>query len=178
MKNEDLQHRKQRKPLEAELVAPDHQETLHRLRQLAQLLDNRFEVPGTGFRFGADALLGLVPGIGDALGGVLSLYIIYSGARLGVRYRALTRMLWNTGIDTLLGAIPLLGDLFDVAWQANRLNVAIVLEELERHPCQPREPSQIRTAFLFILAFGSVLVLISAVVSILLIVRIISVLAF
>lgn len=106
---------------------------LERLRTLARLLDSAMQIPGTRIRFGLDALIGLVPGIGDAIGAVFSAYIIYQAARLGASRTTLVRMLANVGLDTIVGEIPLLGDLFDVGWKSNIRN----LDLLEQHIEQP-----------------------------------------
>ena len=100
-----------------------------RIRTLAQLLDNSIPIPGTSWRFGFDAIVGLIPVVGDLLGGVLSGYIILEAARAEVPILTLARMLANVGIDTLVGSVPALGDLFDAAWKANIKNVVL----LERH---------------------------------------------
>lgn len=100
-----------------------------RIRTLAQLLDNSIQIPGTSWRFGFDAIVGLIPVVGDLLGGVLSGYIILEAARAEVPTLTLARMLANVGIDTLVGSVPALGDVFDAAWKANIKNVAL----LERH---------------------------------------------
>jgi len=100
-----------------------------RVRALAQLLDNAIPIPGTNWRFGFDAIVGLIPVVGDMIGGALSGYIIVEAARADVPTLTLARMLMNVGIDTLVGAVPALGDVFDAAWKANIKNVAL----LERH---------------------------------------------
>jgi hypothetical protein len=99
------------------------------IRALARFLDSSLSIPGTGWRFGFDAIVGLVPVVGDLIGGVLSGYIILQAARAQVPVLTLARMLVNLGIDVLVGAVPALGDLFDAAWKANMKNVAL----LERH---------------------------------------------
>lgn len=96
------------------------------LRRWAGLLDSAFGIPGTRVRFGVDAILGLVPGLGDAFSGVFSLILIVHAARLGLPRIVLARMGANVLIDVLIGVIPLAGDLFDVAWKANLRNVALV----------------------------------------------------
>ena len=96
---------------------------------LAKLLDNSIGIPGTGWKIGFDPLVGLIPGIGDLIGAVLSGYIILEAARAEVPAYTLMRMLVNVGIDTLVGAIPAVGDVFDAAWKSNTKNVAL----LERH---------------------------------------------
>jgi len=100
-----------------------------RLARLARLLDSAVSVPGTGVRFGLDAAIGLLPGVGDLVATGLSLYLIAEARRLGISKWALLRMLGNVGIDLLLGSVPVAGDVFDVFWRANRRNMAI----LDRH---------------------------------------------
>lgn len=97
-----------------------------RVRALGRLLDNSIPIPGTGRRIGLDAVIGLVPGIGDLAGGVLSGYIILEAARAQVPTLTLVRMLGNVGIDTLVGVVPAVGDLFDAAWKANTKNVVLL----------------------------------------------------
>ena len=97
-----------------------------RVRLLGQLLDNSIPIPGTDRRIGLDAVIGLIPGAGDLIGGVLSGYIILEAARSQVPTTTLVRMLANVGIDTLVGVIPVLGDLFDAAWKANTRNVLLL----------------------------------------------------
>src|SRR5215212_3013184 len=87
------------------------------VRALARVLDSAVRIPGTNIRFGADSLIGLVPGLGDMAGAVLSGYIVLVATRLGAPTPVVARMLLNIGLDTLAGSIPVLGDLFDVAWK-------------------------------------------------------------
>lgn len=110
-----------------------HSERLHRLESMAGLLDDRFRVPGTRWRFGIDALIGLVPGVGDAAGAVMSAYIIAEAARLGLPKRVLLRMIANMCIDSVLGVVPLVGDLFDAGYKSNRRNVNLALKHLGKH---------------------------------------------
>ncbi|MGH6920701.1 MAG: DUF4112 domain-containing protein [Geminicoccaceae bacterium] len=105
--------------------------SVERLRQLAHLLDDRFRIPGTRYRIGLDGLIGLVPGIGDAVTTVLALYIVLEARRLGVPLTKVGRMGLNVAVDAVLGAVPLVGDLFDVAWKANRRNLGLLLDHLE-----------------------------------------------
>jgi len=105
---------------------------LRRIKAIAYWLDERFRIPGTNIRIGIDGLAGLVPGIGDAATTLIALYIVAEAYRLGLPPRAIARMLTNVGLDFMLGSIPLLGDIFDVAFKANRRNVRLLLEQLER----------------------------------------------
>ncbi|MEO8271100.1 MAG: DUF4112 domain-containing protein [Aureliella sp.] len=105
---------------------------LKRIRALATLMDNAFRVPGTNFRIGWDSIIGLIPGVGDIITGIASASIVGYAVRLGVRKRVLVRMLANLGIDVTVGAIPLIGDLFDVAFKSNVRNVALLERELAR----------------------------------------------
>jgi hypothetical protein len=112
--------------------APGRDSALKRLDSLSYLLDNSIRVPGTNARFGADAVIGLIPGFGDAAGALMSAYIVLQAARLGAPVPSLIRMLLNVGIEALFGAVPVLGDLFDAAFKANARNVAMLRSELER----------------------------------------------
>lgn len=105
--------------------------SLREARRIAWLMDESVRLPG-GFRFGLDGLLGLLPGIGDLLGLVASGRIVDLARREGVGGSVLLRMLGNIGADTLVGTIPLVGDLFDFGWKANARNVALLEQELQR----------------------------------------------
>lgn len=111
---------------------PQREGALRRLDSLSFVLDNSIRVPGTNARFGADAVIGLIPGFGDAAGALMSAYIVLQAARLGAPVPSLARMLLNVGIEALFGAVPVLGDLFDAAFKANARNVALLRGELER----------------------------------------------
>lgn len=103
---------------------------LKRMDRLASLLDDGVKLPVVGVRVGIDPLVGLLPVAGDTLAAVVSLYFVVEAARLGVRKRTLARMLLNVLVDFAVGSIPLLGDLFDVVWKANRRNLNLVLDDL------------------------------------------------
>ena len=105
---------------------------LARARTLARLLDSAVRVPGTGIRFGADAVIGLIPGLGDIGGAALAGYLVILAQRLGVPRTVVLRMLANVAVDTLGGTVPLIGDLFDVAYKSNLRNVALLERALER----------------------------------------------
>ena len=121
-----------------------HDETL---RGLAVLLDEAFRIPGTQIRFGLDGIIGIVPGLGDVLAGLLSLVIPLAAWVRGVPYITLTRMAANLGIGVLVGSVPLLGDAFDIAWKANRRNYRL----LQRHIGEPRRHTGRDWAFLVLL---------------------------
>jgi hypothetical protein len=103
---------------------------LARLRWLAWMIDGVFSLPGTRIRFGLNSIIGLLPVGGDAILGLLSLYIIYEAARLGLPTHKLLRMIANVGVEVLGGSVPILGDLFDIALKANLRNLRIVEDHL------------------------------------------------
>jgi hypothetical protein len=105
-------------------------ERIARLDALATLLDTAFVVSGTNIRFGIDAMIGLVPGIGDAITTLMSLYIVREARELGVPRRVIARMLMNVALDGVVGAVPFVGDAFDVMWRANRRNMALLQSHL------------------------------------------------
>jgi len=104
------------------------------LDQLASVLDDIFHIPGTRIRFGLDPLIGLIPGLGDAISGAVSMLIVLAAWRRGLPRITLARMVANIAIDSLLGAMPIFGDLFDVWWKSNRMNVNL----LRRAEASPR----------------------------------------
>ncbi len=108
---------------------PDAERTLHRLETLAGWLDDRFVIPGTSIRFGLDPVFGLIPGIGDSATAALTLYMILVARSFRLPVRIQAAMLGNLLLDWLVGSVPLLGDLFDIGFKANRRN----LELLRRH---------------------------------------------
>jgi hypothetical protein len=108
------------------------EERVARLDALATLLDTAFILPGTNVRFGFDALIGLVPGIGDAITTAISLYIVHEARQLGAPAHLILRMLAIVAVDGFVGAVPLVGDAFDVLWRANRRNVRLLREWLVR----------------------------------------------
>ena len=96
-----------------------------RLNRLAWLLDNSIRVPGTRYHIGLDPLIGLVPGIGDAAGALLSMVIVSEAARLGLPASILARMGFNVALEVLIGSIPIIGDVFDMTWKANARNARL-----------------------------------------------------
>lgn len=110
---------------------------LEALRTMARLLDSAFTVPGTTYRIGLDPVLGLLPGIGDLVSPLFTIGVLWQARELGVPRVVQLRMLFNVAIDAVVGAVPLLGDLFDFAWKANNLNMTL----LERYSEEERPAS-------------------------------------
>jgi hypothetical protein len=106
------------------------QQDLANVRALAKLLDSAVEIPGTNFKIGLDALIGLLPGVGDLIAMAIGSYIVTTAARLGVPKAVLGRMLLNIGADTAVGSVPVVGDVLDAAWRANSKNAALLEEAL------------------------------------------------
>jgi hypothetical protein len=98
------------------------------LDDLSRYLDGLFRIPGTGWRFGLDAIIGLVPNVGDTLTSLASFYILFAGVRYGVPKITLLRMAFNIGLDYLVGSIPFVGDAFDIFWRANKQNMDLIRE--------------------------------------------------
>ena len=111
----------------------DNRDDIRKVQTLARTLDTAIRIPGTGIRFGLDYIVGLVPGAGDLVSSLMSGYIVLASARLGVPPWVVMRMILNLGVDTLVGSVPLVGDLFDVGFKANVRNAAL----LERHVAEP-----------------------------------------
>jgi hypothetical protein len=112
-------------------------------------MDSAFEIPGTRFRIGLDALIGLVPGAGDMVGSVVSGYIMLESMRLGAPTSLLFRMLFNVVVDSLVGSIPGAGDVFDAFWKANNRNMKLLEQHFEA-PAVSRKANR-RFAFLVLL---------------------------
>jgi NAD/NADP transhydrogenase beta subunit len=124
---------------------------------LSRLLDSWFRIPGTSIRFGLDGIIGLVPGIGDILAGLASSIIILAAWARGAAYVTIARMLVNLALDVIIGTVPFFGDVFDIAWKANRRNYALLTRHLE----QPRR--QQWRDWLFLAAVAVVVIAILAV---------------
>ena len=98
------------------------------LENLSHYLDGLFRIPGTGWKFGLDALIGLIPNVGDTLTSFASFYILVAGARYGVPKITLLRMAFNIGLDYVVGMVPLVGDAFDFFWKSNKQNMDLIRE--------------------------------------------------
>tara|TARA_R110000850_G_scaffold77777_1_gene168165 strand:- start:8359 stop:8832 length:474 start_codon:yes stop_codon:yes gene_type:complete len=123
--------------------------TRKKLERLAWFLDSSIKVPGFNARFGLDGIIGLIPGVGDALTALISSVVISEAARMGAPKVLLLKMAFNVLVDTIFGAIPLVGDLFDFAWKANQRNVKL----LNRYLDSPRETET--TSRLFVWGLGA-----------------------
>ena len=127
--------------------------TLKRLRSISYLLDNAIPIPGTNYRVGIDPILGLIPGGGDTISAFLSAYIILESAQLGVPREALLRMVYNIILDSALGSVPVVGDLFDASWKANVKNISL----LESHLASPIPSKKVDRVFIILLLVGLIL---------------------
>jgi len=138
-------------------VQPPPQPTsLDLLRRWAVLLDSAFRVPGTNFRFGLDAIIGLVPGLGDLVAPVFTVAVLLTGLKMRVPAVVQARMVLNAAIDVLVGLVPLLGDFADAVWKADLRNVAL----LERHARPGMAPT--RGDYWFVLVCLALVILIAA----------------
>ncbi|WP_425410276.1 DUF4112 domain-containing protein [Hyphococcus sp.] len=115
--------------------APDsaaaHAAARARVNKLADFLDTKYRLPIIGYRFGWDSILGLIPGVGDTASAAISMYIIWEARRAGAGLGLIVRMIYNVLIDTILGAVPLFGDIFDFAFKANLRNAQLLQEHYD-----------------------------------------------
>lgn len=137
---------REEKPLQDPRPDDAARRALARYTLVTHLLDQAARVPGTSFRFGLDAIIGLIPGFGDAVMALAGMYGLVVARQLGAPASIQLRMLWNLGVDTIVGAIPLFGDLFDFAFKANTRNRVL----LERWLMSPHQTH--RTSALFLLS--------------------------
>lgn len=124
---------------------------LRRMQRFARLLDSSIRLPG-GYRIGWDGLIGLVPGIGDAVGAALSAYLVIRAARVGASTATLAKMMLNILLEAVLGAVPLLGDVMDFTWKANERNMRLLRTQLDRQPAGGGAPGRLAGAAVFILS--------------------------
>lgn len=135
--------------------APGNPVTLDALRRWAVLLDSAFRIPGTGIRFGLDAIIGLIPGVGDISTPAFAALLLMQAVRMRLPVVVQARMVLNAAFDMLIGLVPILGDLADIGWKANLKNLAL----LERH-ARPGVPPA-RGDYLFVWVFLAFLALIA-----------------
>lgn len=138
------------------VLITEQDDRLALVRAVARWMDTAVEIPGTNIKFGLDSVLGLLPGIGDAIASAIGGYIILAASQMGVSRVVILRMLMNLGIDTVVGSVPLVGDVLDVAWKANVKNVAL-LEEALADPHKSR-----RSGVWALLGVAAIVVLIGA----------------
>lgn len=133
--------------LAAELPSTVDRAAVRRIQVVAELLDESVRIPGAEYRVGIDPLIGVVPVAGDVVSAGISMYIVLESARLGVSYTTLVLMIANVSIDTVGGSIPVVGEVFDAAWKANKWNLTLVFEDLatgtEPFEDVDEEPTQI-----------------------------------
>ena len=131
------------------------------LDDLSRYLDGLFRIPGTDWRFGLDALIGLIPNVGDTLTSFASFYILLSGVRYGVPKITLLRMALNIGVDYVIGSIPFLGDAFDFFWKSNQRNMDLIRERATGRG----EGTKSDYIFIFVLIGLLVLLLVGSIVA-------------
>jgi len=115
-------------------AGPTRADSIARITALTKLLDSAFLIPGLNRRVGIDAIIGLIPGVGDAISAALASYIIWEARQLGLPRWKIAKMIGNVAFDTAIGAIPVAGDAFDLFFKANERNLRIVNEHLKRGP--------------------------------------------
>ena len=127
------------------------------LDYVAALLDDIFRIPGTKIRFGLDALIGWVPGIGDAMTGIASFLIVFASWRRGAKAVTLVRMIANVLLETAIGAVPVAGDVFHVVWKANRRNYRLLIREKEEPGANTRRDWMFLAVLLFAVIAAAVI---------------------
>lgn len=130
------------------------------LERLSHYLDNLFRIPGTKWRFGLDAIIGLIPNVGDTLTMLASIYILIAGVRYGVPKITILRMAMNIAIDYLVGVIPFFGDMFDFFWKTNQRNLNL----LKKRATKPDKPPIGDYLFVFGVILGLLLMLLASIV--------------
>ena len=142
---------------------PERADVERSLDQLSRAMDGLFRIPGTGWRIGLDALVGLIPGVGDFATTAVSLYILAAGVRYRVPKVTLLRMAANVGVDYLLGAVPVVGDLFDAAWKSNQMNVELLKQRASVSPEEARQGRLSDWLFLAVIVLGLLVLLLASV---------------
>jgi|TARA_B110000881_G_scaffold219600_1_gene241965 hypothetical protein len=114
-------------------IEEQNEEKLLRLKLLSNRLDEIITIPGTKYKIGIDPIIGTIPIIGDLLGSIISIYILYSGSKMGLSSRIIAKMSLNIGFDFVLGLIPIIGDIFDMGWKANKRNVKLIENNINKY---------------------------------------------
>ena len=107
-------------------IEEQNEEKLFRLKLLSKRLDEIITIPGTKYKIGSDPIIGFIPVVGDLIGSVLSTYIVYSGSKMGLSSNIVAKMGLNVLLDFAIGSIPIIGDLFDIGWKANKKNIELI----------------------------------------------------
>jgi hypothetical protein len=136
--------------------APQTRSATPDLDALARLMDGAFRIPGLNIRFGLDPIIGLIPGFGDILATLVSLYVLVAARRYGIPRITMMRMGLNIGIDAIIGAIPIVGDLFDLVWRTNERNVALLRRHMNT-PAHLRQKAR-RGDWVYVIAIVAVLI--------------------
>jgi hypothetical protein len=134
------------------------------LERLARWMDSAFRIPGLGWRFGWDVILGLFPGAGDFATSLVSIYIFAAASRYGLSRITVARMALNIVIDLVVGAIPFVGDAFDVYWKSNQRNVELLRRHVDANPTAAKKLRTSDRLFVAALAFAVLAVLIGSIV--------------
>jgi len=141
-----------------EEIIERNEEKLLRLKLLSERLDELTKIPGTNQKVGIDAIIGVIPILGDFIGAVFSTYIMYSGIKMGVSSKVLTKMAANIAIEFIIGWIPIIGDVFDILWKANKRNVELI-EDATAEKQVNEKLNYLIVASLIILILGTILVI-------------------
>jgi hypothetical protein len=153
-----------RRPVAFEGRRASQAEVEESLEQLSRWMDGLFRIPGLGWRFGLDALVGLIPGIGDTATTVVSFYVLAAGVRYRVSKITLLRMGFNIAIDYVLGSVPVIGDIFDSFWKSNKKNVELIRERATVSPAEARHGRLSDWLFVGVLMLLLLLLLVGSVV--------------
>ena len=144
-----------------EEIIERNEEKLLRLKLLSERLDELTKIPGTNQKVGIDAIIGVIPILGDFIGAVFSTYIMYSGIKMGVSSKVLTKMAANIAIEFIIGWIPIIGDVFDILWKANKRNVELI-EDATAEKQVNEKLNYLIMASLIILILGTILVILGS----------------
>ena len=138
-----------------------NEEKLLRLKLLSERLDNSIKIPGTNQKIGIDAIIGIIPILGDFIGAIFSTYILYSGIKMGVSSKIVKKMAANIAIEFVIGSIPIIGDIFDALWKANKRNVELI-EEATVENQENYRLNYLIMASLIVLILGLILVILGS----------------
>ena len=138
-----------------------NEEKLLRLKLLSERLDDSIKIPGTNQKIGIDAIVGIIPILGDFIGVIFSTYIMYSGIKMGVSSKIVKKMAANITIEFIIGSIPIIGDIFDALWKANKRNVELI-EEATIENQENYRLNYLIIASLIVLILGLILVILGS----------------